>query len=276
MLMLRVNIFPQLHIDDRRMEPEEHRQRQGHPLNDHPGQEPEELGFDQTRPDLLYLEGQSAPLGQIQEEEEDGDLPAGFLLHVERRPPHPQGQDEQNLHADLQPLDESVDDVQRVGKAFHVVVEEAGDDSEVDVEKGEKGRESKQINVDIFLVFFRPIPLQMADLGQADDQRNHSHGIDHDVGHFVVVFGLVQVHFLVGLMAVQAEEQGQVHQGQGEDYRAQGEAFEGVGPIALAEKFHRLGPANPAELVQVSLQIFCLTLYCLNMSKHSLPCTIGW
>ena len=56
--------------------PEENGQRKGDPSNDNPGHEAVKVGLDEAGSNLLDLEGEDEPLGQVEQEEKNGDLAA--------------------------------------------------------------------------------------------------------------------------------------------------------------------------------------------------------
>ena len=80
-----VHLLPHLDVDDGGVKAEEDGEGQGDPLDDDPGHEAVELGLDEGGAHLLDLEGEDEPLGQVEEEEEDGDLAAGTLARQNGR-----------------------------------------------------------------------------------------------------------------------------------------------------------------------------------------------
>ena len=77
-----VDFFPQLNADHGGMEPEEHGQRQGYPLNDDPWHESVEAGFHQTGSDFLDFKGENQPLRYVEQKEENRDLATwSFVNH---------------------------------------------------------------------------------------------------------------------------------------------------------------------------------------------------
>ena len=62
--------------------PEKDRQRKGDSLNDDPRHEAVKVGLHEAGPDLLNLEGEDEPLGEIEDEEKDGDLASGLFNNL--------------------------------------------------------------------------------------------------------------------------------------------------------------------------------------------------
>ena len=87
----------------------------------------------------------------------------------------------------------AANNVELVGKVFHVVVERAGDDGEDHVQEGEDGGEAKQshvqVHLDVDVSSVRISKVELLRFGDPYYQTDDAQNVDQRVSHFGHVLG---------------------------------------------------------------------------------------
>ena len=180
--------LPDLGERDGAVEPVEDAERYADPLHEGPGQEAVEVDLHGIGRDLLRLERVDDPHGDVADEEEGDDLPAGLAAVVLRQmdPPARDVGDEEHLQDDLEDREQTGDhhqEIRLVGEGG----ERAGDHAEDGVGEQTEGGDAQEDVVEVALLL--GLELEALHAYEADDDGDDREGHERAMGHVGEVDG---------------------------------------------------------------------------------------